>query len=145
MFGSSRGLQILFLVLLFGEEISFATRDAEMGCTSRDVRFDRFCLKLPSRFRREGNRILSKQKLKTHREVFCNNYSKYEPYVYFSSFVYSLVLLYLLKMIWGTWVQILLCIQVNAGRLCTCIYLHCPIWPGHWRLYENTENLPVHQ
>lgn len=54
-----------FLVLSFGEEISFATRDAEMGCTSREVRFDRFCLKLPSVFKRKRNRILSKQKLNT--------------------------------------------------------------------------------
>ena len=64
LFGSSRGLQALCVILSFGEERSFATRDAEMGCTSREVRFDRFCLKLPSVFKRERKRILSKQKLK---------------------------------------------------------------------------------
>lgn len=53
LFGSSRGLQAPFVVLSFGKEMSFATRDAEMGCTSREVRFDRFCLKLPSVFKRE--------------------------------------------------------------------------------------------
>ena len=53
LFGSSRGLQAPFVVLSFGKEMSFATRDAEMGCTSREVRFDRCCLKLPSVFKRE--------------------------------------------------------------------------------------------
>lgn len=43
----------MFVVVAFGEEISFAMRDAETGCTSREVRFDRFCLKLPSVFKRE--------------------------------------------------------------------------------------------
>lgn len=53
LLGSSRGLQASFVVLSFGKEMSFATRDAEMGCTSREVRFDRFCLKLPSVFKRK--------------------------------------------------------------------------------------------
>lgn len=68
LFGSSRGLQASFLVLAFGEEISFATSDAEMGCTNREVRFDRLCLKLPSVFKRQRKRILSKQKFKTLKE-----------------------------------------------------------------------------
>lgn len=58
------------MVLSLCEEISFATSDAEMGCTRREVRFDRLCLKLPSIFKRAKDEILSQEKLKRLEEKF---------------------------------------------------------------------------
>lgn len=95
-----------------------------MGCTSRDVRFDRFCLKLPSGLKREGNRILSKQKLK-HLKFFCNKHLKYEPYAYLGSFAYSLVVL--IKDDLRYFSPNIMMYPINDGRLYTCIYLHSPI------------------
>lgn len=66
LYGSSRGLQVSLSILSFGKAISFLAKDDEMGCTNREVRFVRLCLKLPSVFKREKKKqILSKQKLKT--------------------------------------------------------------------------------
>lgn len=51
------------LVLSFDDEINFATRDADTGCTKREVRFGRFCLKLPSILKTKETKILSKEDL----------------------------------------------------------------------------------
>jgi hypothetical protein len=49
--GSSRGLQASLSIFSFGKEMSILTRDGEIGCTSREVRFVRLFLKLPSVFK----------------------------------------------------------------------------------------------
>lgn len=70
LYGSSRGRQVSLSILSFGKAMSFLAKDAEMGCTNREVRFGRLCLKLPSVFKREKNQILSKQKLKATIDKF---------------------------------------------------------------------------
>lgn len=53
--GSSRGRQASSSSLSFGKGMSFLAKDTEIGCTNREVRFGRLCLKLPSVFKKEKN------------------------------------------------------------------------------------------
>lgn len=60
LYGSSRGLQVSLSILSFGKATSFLAKDAEMGCTNREVRFGRLCLKLPSVFKREKKSLANR-------------------------------------------------------------------------------------
>lgn len=64
LYGSSRGRQVSLSILSFGKAMSFLAKDAEMGCTNREVRFGRLCLKLPSVFKREKTKSLANRNWK---------------------------------------------------------------------------------